>query len=371
MAAALAALAALAAVAVLAGAAARGQAPPLPAAPLPVTPAGPGGLLGPPTLGPPVAAPGLPPPPPPPPPSPLLPPPPPPPPLVPVAVPGAWGPYTPPEALPGLFFGVELQFLRPALKNRLEGIVPLPDGTVATVNLPSANLQWTVAPVFEIGYRSPDLPGLVALNYRFLLDTATTTAPVEGIDSSIRTRVTLNEITLDYGFPTWLFAPRWELNTRLGAQLADLYFDSRAGNPFLSEQESSNFYGAGPHLRADLERHIAFVPGLSLFGRGDGVALIGQTKQRFRAQALAEDGTVLAGSLEQQRQAQLVPVLTLDAGLEYTPPNLEFLHFGVGYMFQRYFNLGHLNNSMDGMPVVHSSGELTTQGVYVRGRIDF
>jgi Legionella pneumophila major outer membrane protein precursor len=351
--------AALAAVAALAGAAARGQAPPLPAAPVPAPPA----------LGPPVTVPGLPPPPPPPP-SPLLPPPPPPPPLAPV--PGAWGPYTPPEALPGLFFGVELQVLRPALKNRLEGLVPLSDGSLATVNVPSANLNWTVAPVFEIGYRSPDIAGLVAFDYRFLLDEASATRPLAGTDSSVRTRVTVNEITLDYGFPTWRFAPRWELNTRVGAQLADIFFDSRASNPFLFEQESSNFYGAGPHLRFDLERHIAFVPGLSLFGRTDLVALIGQTKQRFREQAFAADGALVAvGALEQQRQTQLVPVLTLDAGLEYTPPSLNFLHFGVGYMFQRYFNLGHLNNTVNGIPVVHSSGELTTQGVYVRGRLDF
>jgi hypothetical protein len=342
--------------------AARGQAP-LPDAPVPAAPATP------PTLGPPVTMPPLPPPPPPPP-SPLLPPPPPPPPLVP-APGGPFGPYVAPEVLPGLYFEVELQFLRPALKNRLQGVVPLSDGTVTTVNVPSADLHWTAAPVFELGYRSPDLPGLVALNYRFLLDEATTTAPLEGIDSSVRTRVTVNEITADYGFPTYRFAPRWELNARVGVQLADIYFDSQASNAFLFHQESSNFYGAGPHVRFDLERQIAFVPGLALFGRTDVVALIGQTKQRFREQVSFADVVLVSGSLEQQRQTQLVPVLTLDAGLEYTPPSLNCFHFGVGYMFQRYFNLGHLHNSMDGVPVVNSNGELTTQGVYVRARYDF
>jgi hypothetical protein len=330
----------------LAGAA-RAQAPPLPDAPLPVAPAAP------PTLGAPVTVPPLPPPPPPPP---LLPPPPPPPPLVPAVPGGPFGPYCAPEAQTGPYFLVELQFLRPALKNRLQGLVPLSDGTVTTVNVPSANLDWTVAPVFELGYRSPDLPGLVALNYRFLLDEATTTAPLEGVDSSIRTRVTVNEITADYGFPTYRFAPRWELNARVGVQLADIFFDSRANNTFLFQQESSNFYGAGPHVRFDLERQIAFVPGLALFGRTDVVALIGQTKQRFREQESFGDIVLVSGSLEQQRQTQLVPVLTLDAGLQYTPPSANWLHFGVGYMFQRYFNLGHLHNSMDGVPVVNSSG---------------
>jgi hypothetical protein len=344
-------------------AAARAQAPPLPDAPVPVAPAAP------PALGAPVTVPPLPPPPPPPP---LLPPPPPPPPLlVPVAPGGPFGPYCVPEAATGLYFGVELQFLRPALKNRLQGVVPLSDGTTTTVNVPSADLHWTVAPVFELGYRSPDLPGLVALNYRFLLDEASTTRPVEGVDSDIRTRVTVNEITADYGFPTYRFAPRWELNARVGVQLADIYFDSRASNAFLFRQESNNFYGAGPHIRFDLERQIAFVPGLALFGRTDVVALIGQTKQRFRDQVSVGDVVLVSGSLEQQRQTQLVPVLTLDAGLQYTPPNLNWMHFGVGYMFQRYFNLGHLHNSMDGTPVVDSNGELTTQGVYVRGQIDF
>ena len=343
----------------LAGAA-RAQAPPLPDAPVPVAPAAP------PTLGAPVTVPPLPPPPPPPP---LLPPPPPP--LVPVVPGGPFGPYAEQEALTGLYFGVELQFLRPALKNRLQAVVPLSDGTVATVNVPSADLHWTAAPVFELGYRSPDLPGLVALNYRFLLDEASTTRPVEGLASDIRTRLTVNEITADYGFPTYRFAPRWELNARIGVQLADIYFDSRASNGTLFLQESNNFYGAGPHVRFDLERQIAFVPGLALFGRTDVVALIGQTKQRFREQLSFDDVVLVSGSQEQQRQTQLVPVLTLDAGLQYTPPSLSFLHFGVGYMFQRYFNLGHLHNSMDGTPVVNSNGELTTQGVYVRAQIDF
>jgi hypothetical protein len=342
----------------LAGAA-RAQTPPLPAAPVPAAP---------PALGAPVTVPPLPPPPPPPP---LLPPPPPPPPLVPVVPGGPFGPYAAPEAQTGLYFGVELQFLRPALKNRLQGVVPLSDGTVATVNVPSADLHWTAAPVFELGYRSPDLPGLVALNYRFLLDEASTTRPVQGLDSDIRTRLTVNEITADYGFPTWRFAPRWELNARVGVQLADIYFDSRASNGALFLQESNNFYGAGPHVRFDLERQIAFVPGLALFGRTDAVALIGQTKQRFREQVSFDDLVLVSGAQEQQRQTQLVPVLTLDAGLQYTPPNLNWLHFGVGYMFQRYFNLGHLHNSMGGAPVVSSNGELTTQGVYVRGQIDF
>jgi hypothetical protein len=282
-----------------------------------------------------------------------------------------FGPYAAPEALPGPYFAVELQFLRPALKNRLQGVVPLSDGTFSTVNVPSADLHWTAAPVFEIGYRSPDLPGLVALNYRFLLDEATTTAPLGGVDSPIRTRLTINEITADYGFPTYRFAPRWELNARIGVQLADIYFDSRANSLFLAQQESNNFYGAGPHLRLDLERQIAFVPGLALFGRADVVALIGQTKQRFRDQVSVDDVVLANGYLEQQRQTQLIPVLTLDAGLQYTPPSASFLHFGVGYMFQDYFNLGHLHNSMDGMPVVGSNGGLTAQGVYVRGQIDF
>jgi hypothetical protein len=55
-------------------------------------------------------------------------------------------------------------------------------------------------------------------------------------------------------------------------------------------------------------------------------------------------------------------VLTVRAGVAYTPPRLEYLHLSTGYQFERWWNLGKFNDS---------SGELTDQGVFLRAEIDY
>jgi hypothetical protein len=56
-----------------------------------------------------------------------------------------------------------------------------------------------VAPRFEVGYRLPNAPRLFAVSYRFLVSEGSTTEPVDGGVAAVRTRLNLNEVTLDYG----------------------------------------------------------------------------------------------------------------------------------------------------------------------------
>jgi hypothetical protein len=295
-----------------------------------------------------------------------------PPPLLTPAEPGrdSLDPLGPLPACSTLFFNVEVDFLRPSLKNRLHADVPLPDGETATIDLANADLDWTVSPTLEIGWHPfGNTCAFFALNYRFVVSELNSTLPNAISDFQVRTRLDLNSIDFDYGTTPYSFAPRWDVSTRLGIRLTDLFFDTSFHNAFLTEQESSNFFGAGPHARLDLERHLAVLPGFALFGRVDGAVLIGQVDQRFRDHFFDATGALVNTDMG-QRRTQSVPMLTLQAGLSFTPPRAQNLHLTAGYQFERWWNLGELGPQGDGTQL-GTHGHLTTQGVFLRAEIDF
>jgi hypothetical protein len=343
---------ALSTVAFVAPAAAAQPPPALPPAPVPaVAPPPPVGPI-PPTLGQPIPAP-----------PPYAPPPSPPPPTGPFAPadPGrdGWLDGSLPERL---FFNAELQFLAPAIKNRLVGTVVFPNGDTSTLNVPAADLDFTVSPVLEVGYRLPDSAGEFIFRYRFLVDEGTGTAisTTDGEQFAIRSRLDLNQFDFDYAAARYSPYPFLDLKWRIGARLATVFFDTRIQNDFQEQQSSNYFVGAGPHAAVEIERHFPVVPGLSAFVGLDGAVVIGQVKQRFHQTFFLADGD-FRGDLQQQK-TQSVPVLTVRAGVAYTPPRLEYLHFSTGYQFERWWNLGKFNGS---------SGELTDQGVFLRAEIDY
>jgi hypothetical protein len=293
-----------------------------------------------------------------------------PPPLLPPTDPGrdGWGPYGPPSPPGGLFVDAEVQLVRPALKDRIVNDAPLPNG--ATLAVPGADLTWTVAPVFEVGYRLPEGLGLLALDYRFLESdgAATVHYPDQG-DFHLRTRLSLNRWGLDYGTAPFEFAPRWDFAWRVGVRLEDVFFDSRLQGAGLTQQASNNFLGAGPHARLELWRRSPALPGLALFGRLDGAVDIGRISQKFRDQSTNPGGSPSGAGLE-QNSTQAVPTLTAQAGLTYAPPWAENLHFAVGYLYEHYWYLGQLGENSAGQ-FSSSRGELTSHGAFLRGQIDF
>jgi hypothetical protein len=276
--------------------------------------------------------------------------------------PDGWGPNGLPSLDDRLFFNAELDFLGPAIKNRLRGNVTLPDGTTDTVAVPAANLDWTVSPRFQLGYRLPDSQGEIVGGYRFVVSEGRGTAVDTAGDSfNFRSRLNLNQFDLDYASARYSPGPFWDLKWVIGAQLATVFFDSRAENPFFEQHASNYFAGVGPHFGVDADRRFKLLEGLSAFGRMDGAVEIGQVRQHFHESAVQADGTVLNGDFSQQK-TQTVPVLTLEGGLRYAPPRMEFLHLSTGYQFERWWRLGTVGDSR---------GELTTQGVFFRAEVDY
>jgi hypothetical protein len=321
---------------------ARGQAPALPSAPVPVAP--------PVEVGRPVPVM---------PPSPLTPtPPPPPPPPTLDPGPDGWAPYQPPSQPPGLFFDTQIALVFPVIKNRLTNDSPPDSGTI---QVPGVDLPLTVSPTFEIGYRLPESCGYFALAYRFLTAEGNGTAVVNGEDFAARTRLNLNAIDLDYGTAPYEFTPRWLVSWRLGARIADVFFDNRIDDGTLSQSASNTFFGSGAHGRLDVERRIVPLPGLALFGRVDGSVLLGQIQQRFHD---------FDGSVTTVRRTQTVPVLNVQAGLSYVPPSLPRLKLTTGYEYEQYFSVGRIGLTPTQM-ISQSTADVWWHGWFLRGQVDF
>jgi hypothetical protein len=274
-----------------------------------------------------------------------------------------WGIFGP-ISLPSMWFAnVEVDILHPILKAALTSPVTFANGTQVNVQPPTTSLSWTAAPRFEVGWLLPNNFGLFAISYRgFATQGNGTATSLDGTPFSLRTRLDLNQMAFDYGTMPYIFAPRWDLITRIGVAFADVYFDNQAISTTETQYASNNFIGGGPHVRGDLNRHVGFLPGLDLFGRADLMVLVGEVQQNYNEILTTPFGTSVG--LYNLRRTQTVPVLTLQAGLTYTPPRANNWHFTTGYQYEEWWRVGQV----EGLP---PRGQFNTNGVFLRAAVEF
>jgi Legionella pneumophila major outer membrane protein precursor len=275
--------------------------------------------------------------------------------------------------LPGWFADVETEIAVAHVKNKLVNTVPVGGAAPNTVALPSAELDWTVAPRFELGYRLPSGFGAFALAYRFL--TTEGTQGTVGADgpASLHSRLELNEVDFDYVSREFSLWPLWEMQWRFGGRLTELFFDSRADEPFaeaaagsgIFESRVANGYvGFGPHWGVQLVRQLD-ASGFSLVGAVDGACLLGRLRQGF-FEASTTPGPTGLPLLGETRTAtsQAVPMLNTQAGIGWKPPAYPQLQFFLGYEYEYWWNVGRDS-------LTTSRGELSDQGVYLRAQFNF
>jgi Legionella pneumophila major outer membrane protein precursor len=326
-----------------------GQPQPLPSVAAPTNPS--------PPLSPPNAAVYPPPPPPPPPPAPTAPP------LYQPHDPGpnGWGPYNGSSAEPTFLLNAEIQLLQPHLTNNLTHTVTLSDGTTTTVAIPGASLNFTASPEFEIGYRLSESLGEFLLGYRFLGSSGTASLSDAPLNSSVKTRLSVNVVDFDYSTTRYSPVPRWDMKWWVGLRYASAFFDNQQTNAFQNIHASNDFSGAGPHAGLEVQRHIGPLPSFAVFARLDGATLIGPLKQRFSQSQLDGAGNLLAGESD-ERRTQTVPTINIRAGASYSPPKWETFRFSAGYQFEQWWSLGQLGDSR---------GELSSHGGFLRMELDF
>jgi hypothetical protein len=284
------------------------------------------------------------------------------------------GPYFRPDPLldppqlpqSGWFAAAEVDILSPRVKNKLVNTVQVGDRRPDTVQLPSADLDWTAMPRLELGRRLPSGYGEFVLTYRGLGTQGSELVEGPVGPAALHSRLDLNVLDLDYRSGEISLWPKWDVQWTCGLRLAYAYFDSRAdGPPVLGgvvEAGTSNSYvGFGPHAGLELGRRLG-CPGLTLTGKVDVSTMLGRLRQGFFEEA------VTAGVLERGEtrvsSSQDVPVVTGILGLDWQPPAYPGTRLFVGYQYEYWWNVGRLSTT-------GSRGELGDQGPVLRAEIDF
>jgi hypothetical protein len=258
---------------------------------------------------------------------------------------------------------VELDLVGVHIKNRLTNTVTI-DGVDTTIHLPTADLEWTTAPRFVLGYRLDQGCGEFLLGYRSLVTEGRANLidfdPAG--DGFLKSRVNLNVIDLDYASQEFSLGPQFDMKWGIGVRLADLYFDSTAAG-FVEEARTSNsFLGVGPHSFLDLSYHFCALPEFSLFSRVEGAVLLGEITQNYES-TLGAGPVALVGGAKHIHKTQAVPTFHLQLGMAYAPSwTVNRLRFLFGYDFEQWWGVGKAEGS---------DADLTGNGVFLRAEINY
>ena len=269
-----------------------------------------------------------------------------------------------PSAASGLFGAVEVDIVKPHLTNHVTGNAYFDDGSYDRVQLPTAQLDWTVAPRFELGYRMAEGCGEFVISYRYLDSEGKADLPnydlfADNPDGQLKTRLSMNVFDYDYGTPEISLGSNFDLKGRIGVRLADIYFDSSAFGEVTWQRTSNEFIGAGPHAALDGWYHLHQF-GLGVFARVEGALLIGNVKQHVEESFVFNDGSSF-GSFGSQNGTRAVPTVNAQLGLGWAPPGTR-LRFSAGYEYEQWWYVGHIGGSR---------AQLFDQGAFLRGEFSF
>jgi Legionella pneumophila major outer membrane protein precursor len=269
-----------------------------------------------------------------------------------------------PAAAPGLFGALEADIVKPHLSSHLSGPAFFGDGSFDTVQLPTARLDWTVAPRFELGYRMADGCGEFVISYRFLDAEGRADVPnfdpfADNADGLLKTRLSMNVFDFDYGTPEIPLGSNFDLKARVGVRLADVYFDSTGFGDVTWQRASNQFVGAGPHAALDGWYRFRQL-GFGVFARVEGAVPVGEVHQRFEELFVFNDGSAFA-SFGSQRGTRWVPTINAQLGVGWAPPGTR-LRFSAGYEYEQWWYVGHVGGSR---------AQLFDQGAFLRGEISF
>ena len=260
----------------------------------------------------------------------------------------------PPWAPPGWFGALEADLVGTHIKNRLTDSVTV-GGVTDNIHLPTADLDWTVSPRIELGYRFCEGAGELLIAFKFLTTSGTESVPNFDPNSDsgdLHSRLNINVLDLDYGSREISLWPCWDFKWRAGVRFEGIYFDSTATSPLLQEHVSNDFYGAGPHVGLDLRRFIHGT-GLEFTTRVESAFVIGQTYQT------ADESEFGIGSGSSRVSDTLIsPWLGVQAGVSWTPPCCKCVTVSAGYTFEAWWSMADIGSSR---------GDITSEGVFFRG----
>jgi hypothetical protein len=237
------------------------------------------------------------------------------------------------------------------------------NGTFAnTFQLPVADFGWAVMPRLMVGYRFENGLGEISLGYRFVQSEGTGTVP--GFDAAgagqVGSRLTVNVIDLEYGFTDPVDCLPWILPSLvrryMGVRVAGAVFDtSVSGAQILQERTGNVFVGAGPRVGFE-GTWTTSRPEISILGGVDASGVIGRSYERFGEEAIVA-GSLVSGNGRTRSATTGIPILRLQAGLNYNPTWNDSLQFSAGYQWERWWFINETASLTD----------FTLQGPFIRG----
>jgi hypothetical protein len=287
-------------------------------------------------------------------------------------------PYT---AQPGWYTDAQADVLFVHLRNQLGGPVPNKiTGNNDFVSLPGPQMDPTVSPTFEVGYRLPDGWGSLQLGYRFLATSgrdqlASGPADVVQADANLFGRIDYNLADLTYVSREFSLDPNWNMRWGVGARTAVLYFDSRGSfldpgsgpGAVLAQTESDHIVYYAVWAFMDLERHI-FTPGLCAFARLEGTDGYARNSQNYTETVAGNAGEIPISSQNRFDGASGVSILRGEIGLSYTVPEWNYSRFVIGGVYESWFQIGRQSPTSG---VIDTRGELDVYGLFVRAEFNF
>jgi hypothetical protein len=263
----------------------------------------------------------------------------------------------------GWYASVEADVTGVHFKNGLVNFVTVGPTQMDLVHVPGPDLDWTVAPRFEVGYRMPRGFGEVALAYRFVATDGSENLTSDQGSTSLKSHFNENAIDFIYANRDFPLGPGWEMRWKVGVELFSAYFDAKATLPMaggvFEQRTSDRFIGAGPLAGLELHRWLA-VPGLALYGQLEAASIWGRMQQDF------EETTTPSGpsGLAQDARSQGSGVIRAQVGLSWIPPAYKHSRLFLGYQWEGAFQVGRDDNT-------GSTGDVTENGIFFRGEFSF
>ena len=288
---------------------------------------------------------------------------------------------------PGWFTDYRFDIIHPHLFfGMVRSGVVAPNGQFALVAPGAANLNWTVAPRLEIGYRLPSGFGAFAFSDRFFQTGGA--GPFSGpVGLTNRTsRLTVNYCDWDYishEFTPWVTPQsNWTLEWRAGIRLANSWTDNLVDKPFgmaatsnrVFIQGDNNFQiGAGPHFGAQVER-LDPETGIFLVTKFDIADTFSRIRHMFAFSStdLNPDGTPVRGAFGQTFWNQ-VAILNFQVGAGWKPPQYPNIKFYVGYVYEFWFQMASNMTYTDPFTTLTGAtrGAMDNQGIVLQVGVNY
>ncbi len=268
----------------------------------------------------------------------------------------------------GWFADAEIDPEHAHFKNRLMETVPIGTAPPTTVHPAGADLNWTVSPRLEVGYRLPSGFGEFSLGFRSLNSSGSQQVVNTDGPASANSSIELYQFDFDYASREYSLWPCWKMKWFIGGRVAWTYYDASnaesaataaAGSGLINQKATNYFNGFGPHAGFELSRHIKDT-GWSVTMKVDGAGMIGWLGQSFFA-------TDTTGATAQVRDTAIqdIPMLHGEIGLSWESCWRSYrTHVFVGYEYEYWWDVG-------GVDAARSQGDMSNQGLVLRAGFNY